>query len=237
MLNFLGIGAQKAGTTWLYQMLREHPEIAFPAGKEVHFWKAHLDRGVDWYQDLFKGNDAVKGEITPAYAILPSEKVSEISEHFPDLRLIYVIRNPIERAWSSARMALSRAEMSFEEASDQWFIDHFRSRGSLMRGHYERCIRTWRGCFGVDQLLILRFESLINNPEDLLRASFGHLGVAVDIPEPILRRMHSVIFKGEARTPIRESLYAELLNIYRDKILSLSDYLQEDFSSWLVYKT
>jgi hypothetical protein len=68
MLSFLGIGAQKSGTTWLFEMLRQHPEVAFPAGKEVHFWDQRNDRSVDWYLGLFPDNGKKNGEITPAYA-------------------------------------------------------------------------------------------------------------------------------------------------------------------------
>jgi hypothetical protein len=61
----------------------------------------------------------------------------QVHARFPDARLIYLIRNPIERAWSSALMALRGAEFAFDEASDAWFIDHFHSRGSLSRGNDE----------------------------------------------------------------------------------------------------
>src|SRR5262245_8764381 len=113
MLRFLGIGAQKAGTTWLHENLRTHPVLSFPHGTEIHFWDAQRDRGIDWYRSLFVSSDRVEGEITPAYAILPPRQVAEIAATFPDLRLIYILRNPIDRAWSSALMALQRSEMKF----------------------------------------------------------------------------------------------------------------------------
>lgn len=68
MLDFLGIGAQKAGTTWLQVMLSQHPEIHFPLGKEVHFWN-HQYKGLAWYQAHFNNShqNCKQGEITPAY--------------------------------------------------------------------------------------------------------------------------------------------------------------------------
>src|SRR5258706_3186219 len=130
MLDFLGIGAQKAGTTWLHEALSLHPALRFPGGKEVHFWDWHRARGVDWYRGLFgAAAPGVKnGEITPAYALLPVEAIREIREINPALRVIYTLRNPLERAWSAALMVLQRGGMTLEEASDQWFIDHFRSK-------------------------------------------------------------------------------------------------------------
>jgi hypothetical protein len=228
MLHFLGIGAQKAGTSWLYTMLAQHPQISFPAGKEVHFWNRPESLDVAWYHQCFaeggpKG--ALPGEITPAYAILSSDRVRRIYDEFPSARLIYLIRNPIERAWSSALMALGRAEMTMDEASDQWFIDHFRSRGSLQRGDYEGCIRTWRAVYPSEQLLIERYESIAAEPRALLGRVAGHLGVDPDafgrIPEAELTRR---VFPG-AGHPLRPSLRPALEGLYRDKIRSLCDYL------------
>jgi hypothetical protein len=238
MLNFLGIGAQKSGTTWLYEMLRQHEAILFPAGKEVHFWDTNLDKGFEWYKSLFTGEEEgkVKGEITPAYAIMSQDIVRYIYFHYPELRLLYIIRNPIERAWSSALMALERAEMDLEEASDQWFIDHFTSRGSLARGDYEICIRTWRGVYPSNQLLILCFEMLRDNPREFLICCCQHLGVDDTIYRnadiEILKRP---VFPGNG-TAIRPTLMPVLERLYKKKIISLSNYLQQDFSDWLCRK-
>jgi hypothetical protein len=145
MLDFLGIGAQKAGTTWLYEQLKRHSQLAFPLGKEAHFWnRPHDPITIARYVGRFADLTAVAGEITPAYGILPVEIIREIHQQAPRLRLIYLIRNPIERAWSAALMALQRAEMTIDEASDAWFSDHFHSAGSRQRGDYETCLRTWR---------------------------------------------------------------------------------------------
>ncbi len=234
MLNFLGIGAQKSGTTWLYEMLRQHEAILFPAGKEVHFWDANLGKGFEWYKSLFAGEEKgkIKGEITPAYAILPHNTVRDIYFHYPELRLIYIIRNPIERAWSSALMALKRAEMELEEASDQWFIDHFTSKGSLARGDYETCIRMWRGIYPSNQLLILRFEMLRDDPQGLLIRCCQHLGVDDAIYRnanmEVLKRP---VFPGNS-TAIRPTLMPALEKLYEQKIISLSNYLQQDCSEW-----
>lgn len=234
MLNFLGIGAQKAGTSWLYSNLSRHPIISFPAGKEVHFWDQQYARGVTWYKSLFDGEPKkLKGEITPAYAILDRGVIEQIYAINEDLKLIYIIRNPIERTWSSALMALGRAEMSVEEASDQWFIDHFLSSGSLRRGDYEKCIRTWRSVFPVDQLLILRFEEIKKTPKAMLKKCCQHLGIDGSVYDRIDEAtLGKAVFKG-IDYKIRPSLLPVLIDLYKKKILSLSEYLQEDFSEWI----
>lgn len=231
MLNFIGIGAQKCGTTWLYEMLRQHPQIEFPSGKEIHFWDDFRSRGIDWYRNLFLGEEKLKGEITPAYATLPSDVIAEVQREFPELRLIFIMRNPIERAWSAAKMMLARAEMSIDEASDQWFIDLFRSRGSLSRGDYETCLRTWLTHFHRDQILVLRYEKIQNDPINLLSDCCNFIGLKNYknfLPDNSAERIFPT-----AQLSIRPSLEAALKDLYTQKIQSLSLFLEEDLSDWL----
>lgn len=227
-MDFLGIGAQKAGTTWLFAMLSRHPQVRFPAGKEAHFWDYYLDRGLDWYRGLFEPPaqpGVCQGDITPAYAILERDVIEQVARAFPRVRLIYIIRNPVDRAWSSALMALQRAEMSIDEASDQWFCDHFRSRGSSRRGDYETCIRNWVSVYGSEPLLMLRYESIAREPRALLQRVAAHIGVdeacfAMLSDEELAAR----VFSGTGQ-PLRPSLRSVLEEMYRDKVRSLSNYL------------
>ncbi len=233
MLNFLGIGAQKAGTTWLYDQLSSHPDIGFPAGKEIHFWNARRELGIVWYENLFASNEKINGEITPAYAMLDLTTIRDLQQLTPDLRIIYLIRNPIDRAWSSARMALGRAEITMNEASDSWFTDHFNSAGSLGRGDYERTIRQWRTVFGDEAVLIKTYEELKRMPRQLLAEICTHIGVqarwAAELPEETLAKR---VFEG-TNQPIRKTLKENLLRIYEPRIRSLSLYLNQDYSHWL----
>jgi hypothetical protein len=233
MLNFLGIGAQKAATTWLYEHLSRHPNVSFPAGKEVHFWDQSYDRGVPWYRSLFESSDnSVKGEITPSYALLTEERIREIYSLSCHLRIVYLIRNPIERAWSAALMALQRAEMAYDEASDQWFIDHFRSAGSLRRGNYEACLRRWRSVYPDNQLLVQRYEHISRAPRLVLKRCAEHIGVDSCFYERIDEAaLRLPVFVG-TRERIRPSLYAVLREIYEPQILRLEQYLGEDLTDW-----
>ena len=231
MLHFLGIGAQKSGTSWLYEVLRRHPEVRFPGVKEVHFWDQQRHLGLDWYRGLFAGNDPRRaGEITPAYAILPAAVIAEVHAAFPAARLIYLIRNPIQRAWSSAKMAVGRAEMRIDEASDRWFCDHFRSAGSLARGDYETCLRAWLAHYPASQLLVLRYEAIASDPEGVAAACCDHLGVARFAEPPAELRQR--VFGG-APEPLRDSLWPELHSIYGARIESLARFLGIDLREWL----
>jgi len=179
------------------------------------------------------GAHIVEGDITPAYAILDRERIEQVHQHFPELKLIYILRNPIDRAWSAALMALRWAEMTIDEASDQWFIDHFHSQGSLQRGNYEQAIRRWTSIFSWSQMLILRYDDIKRSPVELLQRCCRHIGVDptyyVQHSPELLRRK---VLGGSGQT-LRPSLYAELRTIYEPQILSLAKYLHWELDDWL----
>jgi hypothetical protein len=179
MIDFLGIGAQKAATTWIYEHLSRHPQICFPAGKEIHFWDHYRKNGVGWWSSLFADDHAGRkqGEITPAYATLDEATVREIAELLPDLCVFYSLRNPIARAWSSALMALARAEMEIDDASLVWFLDHFKSSGSRRHGDYTSCIMRWRSIISSDRFVIILFDDIVRTPGRVLTELCRHIGV------------------------------------------------------------
>jgi hypothetical protein len=244
MLDFLVIGAQKAGTTWLNRKLRKHHQkISFPGGKEVHFWDLFRARGTDWYVKLLSKPDGrLHGDMTPAYASLPPEVIAECHSLFPNLRLIYTIRDPAERAWSAAKMDAVRAGMKVDDVPDEWFISHFRSTGSLARGDYESCIRNWLHFYEEEQLLILRFEEIMEDPASYLKKCFNHLGLeTIYAPKvsssanPDARddeELRSKVREGSPE-PLRPSLRPALREIYDVRIRSLSKCLGQDFGDWL----
>jgi hypothetical protein len=141
--DFIGIGAQKAGTTWLYSALSAHPQIWTTPKKEIHYfdrspdWRdpkiekfkkarggrsrletwhwyrkySRLPRNDRWYASLFRpGRNQIAGEITPDYYVMDKAKVSRVHDTLPDTKLLFFMRNPIERAWSHAFMDLRRRQ-------------------------------------------------------------------------------------------------------------------------------
>lgn len=234
MIDFLGIGAQKAGTTWLYAQLDRHPQVRFPAGKEVHFWDRRRDEGAAAWLALFpRAEPGVRqGEITPAYALLERETIAEIRRHCPDLRIFYSLRNPAERAWSAALMALERAELAFDEASDAWFADHFRSRGSRQRGDYLGALERWGAAFPPEQIHVILFDDILEHPRRVLVALARHLGIETapyeSVPEAALREP---VFPGP-RLPLRPTLRPVLRELYAEPIEALARRLGRDLSPW-----
>jgi hypothetical protein len=233
--DFLGFGAQKCGTTWLYEHLKRHPEIEFPSGKELHFWDKRDGRAAtEWLDQLNSTEIGTKrGEITPAYALLDTAIIREIAEVAPNLRLFYSIRNPIDRAWSGALQALSQAEMTIDEASNAWFIEHFKSAGSRKRGDYAACLSQWRSVFQPDQIHWILFDDLVATPRELLLRLAAHLQVEPEffqsIPEEELREP---IHVGPAH-PLRPALRRYLTIVYRPQIEDLEKLLDRDLGHWL----
>src|SRR6056297_562433 len=102
-IDFIGIGAQKAGTSSIFHFLKEHPEICTSSKKEIHFFDKEYNylKGIKFYRKFFNNCSSknIKGEFTPRYIYHP--KVAQrIKKYFPDVKLIVSLRNPIERAIS-----------------------------------------------------------------------------------------------------------------------------------------
>lgn len=230
--DFLGIGAQKAGTTWLYENLRRHPDIYLPTPKEIHFFDWHFHRTLRSYARHFEsGAGRIKGEITPGYSIIDRRRIDFVHWLMPDVRLVMLIRNPMERAWSQALMNLvkkpGRAYASVTEAE---FIDHIISARSVMRGDYLTIIDNWLSRFPPEQLLIGRFEEIRDHPQDLLRRVFRHLGARTDIDWSSLP-YDQVIFAGLGVPPpprIRDLLR----ETYRDDLRRLVNRFGPEVESW-----
>ncbi len=233
--GFIGIGGQKSGTTWLFSHLERHPGVSFPGGKEVHYWDWHYGRGVEWYRGLFDGapGGTVAGDITPAYATLDTRMVEDVYRNFPDARVIYLMRNPVERAWSGALHNLKISDMTSDEASDQWFIDVVQSQGSILRGDHERTLRTWRSVFPVKSVLVESFEALKAEPREVLGRVAAHIGIDPGPFDGLADQELSAPVHEGYGTPMRASLGPVLHELYRDRIASLSDYLGRDLDHWL----
>ena len=101
-IGFIGLGAQKCASTWLHDVLVDHPELSVPTElKEVDYFSYHHDRGPEWYEQRFDASaqDNLCGEISPSYLHSP-DVVARVAEYNPDMRIILIVRDPIARAIS-----------------------------------------------------------------------------------------------------------------------------------------
>lgn len=167
----------RCATTWTFACLQQHPDIAFPAGKQIHFWDQHRESGLDWYRDLFDPTSPIaEGEITPAYALLEPAAVAEVKAFAPDLRVWFVMRHPIDRAWSSVRLYLRREDIDPATLDDEWFRDRLTRRSIVMRNAYAETLRVWRSEFG-DAVLALPYSMVATAPGAFLGQIAKHIGV------------------------------------------------------------
>ena len=241
MLNFLGIGAQKAGSTWLWKWLRRHPEIWLPNRKELHFWdhrfypKSTWGRGFGWYEKKFRGDRVCKGEITPSYSMLDPEDISQIEEHYPGFKAILVLRNPVVRSLSAARMRFGQKRVprsSVCEAEWKRVLDRPAVRE---RSSYPKMIKTWRRSIGEDRLLLLKFEALREDPVEFLEQCedflLGHKGFYRS-HGPVRRGLRSKVNRtGGYAVP--EEVLRHLLERHREEIWETMALTGWDLSPWI----
>jgi len=171
--DFIGIGAQRAGTTRLYEFFKQHPEICMPRHrKEVHYFDRYYNKGERWYRSLFDNcKGKTTGEITPAY-IYDERCAERIHKVRPDVKLIAVLRNPVERAYSQFKFTVREKKYS---GSFSYFIGSYED--AVKRGLYYEQISRYLGYFPKESLKILLFEDMVANPVKQLSEVFAFLGV------------------------------------------------------------
>lgn len=184
--TFIIAGAMRSGTTSLNGYLREHPDVAVSQPKEVHFFDHNFDRGIDWYLEHFgavRGEMAV-GEATPDYLYHPAA-MERIAATIPDVKLLVLLRNPVERAYSHYWHNRSRGRETLEfsravAAEPERISTDERSRAFFSyvdRGRYREQIDRVYDWFPRDRILIQTFEDLSHRPDAVYARSCRFIGV------------------------------------------------------------
>ena len=174
--NFLVIGTMKGGTTALWRYLRDHSEVFMADPKEIQFFSRNWHEGWDWYEAKFvgAGRAAAVGEASPSYAEFGHfpEVPKRIASRLPDVRLIYLVRHPVERVASQYLHLLTQGleEHSMEEAV------HSRA-GYLGMNEYATVIEGYLEHFPRRQLLVLQSEALRDDRQATVRRVLEFLGV------------------------------------------------------------
>ena len=241
--DFLIIGAQKSGTTWLDRNLRLHPQIWLPPEKELHFFDfppfvpffflrfapnrgirhwaryrmqrdarhalgppdlAHwyrryywMPRTEHWYEHCFSpGPGQLAGEATPRYAVIGAHRRAQLKRMAPRVKLIYLLRDPIDRMWSD--LALFRSAkfggdgISIHEKS-RW-SDFLTRPTNLAHSRYEENLKCWESAFGKDSIHIAFHDDIVSQPERLIDEVCRFLGVdpqRFDFSRLLRERIHS----------------------------------------------
>lgn len=173
--NFLGIGANRSGSTWIARNLMEHPDIFLPRKKELHFFDRHYDQGLTYYEDEFSmwsGERAV-GEVTPQYFHDPSI-TPLIKKHLPNIKMFVSLRNPIERAYSQYWRMVATSSVG----QTTTFEDVLESNELVLQiGRYYDHLMRFYEYFAKEQILIMIYDDLKSDPSAFLSDLFIFLGV------------------------------------------------------------
>ncbi|MCI3134245.1 sulfotransferase domain-containing protein [Phenylobacterium aquaticum] len=203
LVQFIVIGAQKAGTTALFDYMGDMPGLSLSRTKEVHFFD---DESVDWsapdygaYHAQFDAEaPGLKGEATPIYVYWP-RSLERIKAYNPQMRLILMLRDPVERAWSHWRMEFARGA---ETQAFSWCIregrqrlfegepwGHHREFSYVERGFYGEQVERLFSLFPRNQVLTVGAEALQSEPASVLGRIAGFLGAPAP-PAVRSRRIH-----------------------------------------------
>jgi len=205
--DFIIIGAQKSGTTTLYNNLIRHPQVVQALRKEIHFFDIHYKKGITWYQAHFPSflykiylkqiyrKKIIAGEATPYYIFHPLSP-ERIFKTVPRVKLIVLLRNPVDRAYSHYQLSvrLGHENLSFEDAI-QHEMERLNSEGEkiynnrnyysfnhqhfsyLSRGCYMEQLRKWYHYFSREQILILKSEDFYLDPSSVFKQVYYFLNL------------------------------------------------------------
>ena len=231
--NCLILGAQKRGTSSLFNDLLQHPDVLGSSRKQVHYFDRHYGYGLDWYRSFFPAppdgeTRRIRLEATPYYLYHPAVP-GRVLATLPDARFIVLLRDPVERAYSHYLHSRERGfePLGLTEALDaedgrlageedrllagQRYTSYAHQHQSYQdRGLYARQLARWLALFSADRFLFLKSEEFFNDPETTIARLLDFLGVR---PWPGLEP--SALNVNEGNSALPQPVRERLLEFYR----------------------
>ena len=280
MPDFLGVGAQRSGTSWLYKNLGQHPQIWLPPIKELHYFSskeksqkrktnivknafrvrvrdslrdifslnsAVLDdfswdfryffgkRDLAWYYSLFRAaSNQISGEITPEYSTLTTKKIRDIKTLNPKLKIIYLMRDPIDRSWSSTIKDLARnRRRTIDTVPDDEVFNKLSRTGTMLRSNHLCVLEKYESVFNHEQVFIGFFEDVIERPQKLLKDICRFLGVSTAQEHNSSDIKKKVNSSGKYRSPIPTRFHVYLARQQIDQLRKLNKRFGGPATNWL----
>jgi hypothetical protein len=171
--NFLYVGPDKAGSSWLHEVLIKHPDVYLTPAKDLYFFDRYYDRGTDWYAAQFKdaGDQAVVGEVCQDYLFHP-EAAKRIDATLGPVRIMVSLRDPVERAWSSYLY------MRKHGIGPATFGEALRSRPELLEhGRYATGLDRFLQHLPRELVHVALFDDLERDPQAYLDGVTRFLGI------------------------------------------------------------
>lgn len=241
------IGAQKGGTTSLFNYLVQHPDVLPPFAKEIHYFDLHYARGVTWYRGRFPYGHRLGGgrltlDASPYYLIHP-QVPARAARLLPTVKLVALLRNPIDRAFSHYQHEVrgGRETLSFADAVDReaerlageeerlrrdplyYSFSHHR-HSYVLRGRYVEQLRRWTEHFPRSQLLVLQSEWLFRDPAAATAAVDAFLGLT-----PHRRAHFKPFLQGNYERGIPREVRTRLAAQFEPHNAELYEWLGRDF--------
>lgn len=227
--DFMVIGPQRTGTSWIHECLRWHPEIRWPRHRELYFFsrlsKPDMTKFVSanlvWYRSQFQETadqlaererqaqaryqrayePHLTAEGSSSYAAMEPALIDEIVALNPSIRAILMVRDPLERAWSHAKKDLLRNRgKRLDEVDEATFREFVQRPHQLRCAQYRHIIARWSERLMPGHLFVGRFTDLHDRPAALLRAILTFVGVAVD--DRVIQRQARQVANPTSPIPI-----------------------------------
>jgi hypothetical protein len=260
--DFLCVGSQKGGTSWLYRQLAAHPDFWMPPIKEIHYFdklsrnkRLSLPRrrderdvcflasmnslstrsciDLEHYGLLFmhKGS-LLSGDISPGYSTLNDEIIERVVSHFPNLKVIFLARDPVERAWSQLSMGVRLGRISQFDVTDiDEVIRNLQSPGVSSRSYPSKIVARWRRYVHPDLFRLYFFDDLERSPSDLRRSVLHFLGADPNKPSGRLRADHNGS-AGKEKLQLTDSVRSRVAQFFKDELRACAKELGGPARGW-----
>jgi hypothetical protein len=193
------------------------------------------DGSLDWYCSLFEtGRRAGKlpGEITPAYSMLSTETIRRVHALNPDMKLIMILRNPMDRVWSNMARWMRDSNRGMDQVAREELIRRVRSGPNMRRSAYLENIGRWQEVFGESALFIGYFDDLRTQPRQMINRVCAFLGVrdiSADLPK---QAIEPVNVAGKRLGGMPEWMAIELARLYEPQLRDLSAKVGHPATAW-----
>ena len=221
-----------------FRRLARKAKVLDPTFMQDLSWDAHFflrRRTNDWYVRLFRPMPGqIAGEITPAYAGLSVEKIREVHELNPKIKLIYIMRNPIDRSWTAVTKILAkRKKRTLSNVPDKEIFNKLDSSKVVIRSNYIEAIEKWGSVFPKEQFFITFFEDIAERPRELLLRIHEFLGITVSEEFISSNVSQKVNPSGKYKSPIPVTFQIYLAEQQIHQLRDLSRMFSGPADEWL----
>ena len=260
--DFLCIGAHKGGTTWLYQQLDSHPAFWMPPFKELHYFdqlsnverassprcrderdlrflesiknlsaKPYID--LENYARLFEPKGSLlSGDISPNYSTLSNGVIRRVVGYFPNLKVLFLARDPVERLWSHLSMEVRYRQIEpFDVTNIDEVNRNLLRRGMRLRSYPSAVVARWKRHVQPDRFRIYFFDDLQGNPTELRRSILRFLDADPDKPGRRVMADYNG-WTGMEKLPLTDEVRSHLARFFKKELKTCAARLGGPARDW-----